>query len=162
MTAAQVAAAIAFLITPTKAKHPESYQRAADNYARAVIAESARTDIPPLILVALVAKESDWRHDAVNPTTGAIGLGQLLVFGADDTITPTGREILAGGWEAYRDQLTDPAVNLFLSARWLRRKLGQCSGAKDPMLCALTRYGGGRTSKRAREILELATKLEGM
>ncbi len=159
-TAAQVAAAIALVITPAKSKHPETYQREADNYARIVVDMAARNDLPPLVLVALVTKESDWRPRAINDKTGAVGLGQLNVLDIDGKVSALGREILAGGFEAHLDQLTDPGTNLFLSARWLRRKLDQCAGAKVPMLCALRRYGGGKTSGRAREILELADRLE--
>jgi soluble lytic murein transglycosylase-like protein len=160
VTPAQVAAAIAIVITPAGGRHHETYQRDAANYARQVIKEAERFNLPPFVLVALVATESHWKPDAVNPKTGAVGLGQLNVFGADDTITPTGREILAGGFEAYRDQLFDPAVNLFLTARWLRKKLDQCHQPGDPMTCALTRYGGHHAPTWARKVLELSMKME--
>ncbi len=158
-TAAQaVAAAIDMVITPAGSKHHETYQRTADNYARQVIKEAERFDLPVFVLVSLVAAESHWDASAVNPKTGAIGLGQLLVFGSDDTITPLGKEILSGGFDAYREQLADPAVNLFLSARWLRRKLDQCRRrAEEPMACALTRYGGHHTTAWALTVLKVAS-----
>lgn len=158
---AQVAAAIALAtLSPGRTHHPEARDREIRDFARITSAEAARFDLPPLVLVALITRESDWRPDAVNPVTGARGLGQLNVFAPDGSISPVGREILSGGWEAYVDQLYDPAVNLFLSARWLRRKLDQCRQKDDPILCAIRRYGGAHTSVRAREILKLAERLE--
>lgn len=155
-----VAAAIALVITPAGSKHQAAHQRDADNYARIAIGEAKRFDLPVFVLVAMVATESRWDADAVNEKTGAIGLGQLLVFDEDGNITPLGKEILAGGWDAYREQLRDPKINAFLSARWLRKKMDQCHRAADQMMCALTRYGGHRTSRWARGVMEMAKNME--
>lgn len=130
-----IAAAILALTAQASGAHriTESHAR---SYARIVVAEADRHDLDPWVLVALVDRESSWKPRAVNETTGAVGLGQILA-------SP---EILAGGFAQFADQLADPAVNLFLTARWLARWRDKCGGNIGR---ALDAYNGQGIKRRA-------------
>lgn len=112
-----VAAAI-LIVTANAAGRSPLTDNAVRDFARIIQAEADRFEIEPLILVALVEKESDWRASAVNATTGATGLLQIVA-------SP---EVLAGGWNQYLAQLQDPRVNLFLGVRRLARFRDLCGG----------------------------------
>lgn len=112
-----VIAAILFVTANTAGK-PTLTEVAARDYARIIQAEADRFEIDPLILVALVDKESDWHAGALNPKTGATGLMQIIA-------SP---EMLAGGFEQFIEQIQDPRVNVFLGARRLNHFRRLCHG----------------------------------
>lgn len=50
----------------------------ATSYAKQVVERAAKVGVDPLLVVALVDHESRWQEGAVNPKSGARGLGQVL------------------------------------------------------------------------------------
>ena len=50
----------------------------ATEWARIVADGAARSEVDPLLVVALVDHESRWTPGATNPKSGALGLGQIL------------------------------------------------------------------------------------
>lgn len=111
-------AAAILAIAINAAGHPTLSEDAARSFARVVDAEAARFEIDPLVLVALISRESDWKADAYNPKTGATGLMQVVA-------SP---EMLAGGFAQFEDQVQDPRVNVFLGTRRLRHFIDRCDG----------------------------------
>lgn len=49
-----------------------------NEYAKIIFDGSIKTDTDPLLIVAMVDHESRWQAGAVNPKSGALGLGQIL------------------------------------------------------------------------------------
>lgn len=117
MTRTIIAAAIA-AVTENAAGHATLTDAALRDYSRTIEAEASRFALDPLVLIALVSRESDWRPHALNADTGATGLMQIVA-------SP---EVLAGGFAQFADQLQDPRVNVFLGARRLRRFIDMCGG----------------------------------
>lgn len=57
---------------------PTMPQTTATVYAKIVVERSAKLGIDPLFVVAVVDRESRWQEWAINPKSGARGLGQVL------------------------------------------------------------------------------------
>lgn len=110
----------------------------------APLVESAASEsrIRPVTLVALMYAESTCGTRLVNRRTGTLGLLQILPSGS------------ANPDHLEADELLDPATNLRLGARHLRRMVNLC-GALGP---ALSIYHGRthcRTDSHARRVLAL-------
>lgn len=95
-------------------------------YAAKVLELSARFDLSPSLIEALVWQESRWRADAVSPA-GARGLAQLMPGTARDLgVDPD-----------------DPYANLEGGARYLREQLDRFDGDVEKALAAYN-AGPGR------------------
>src|SRR2546427_60186 len=90
-------------------------------------AEAARLD--PLLVLALMRQESTFDPEAVSPAA-AYGLMQLII--------PTAEQV--GGTTVTAAELTDPARNIELGTRYLRRLLDRYDG---DVAKALAAYNGG-------------------
>lgn len=92
-----------------------------------MIEETAeRYDVDPLLVTALVSQESAFHTDAVSPV-GAIGLGQLMPYTAEDLgVNPN-----------------DPAENLDGCVRYLAQNLDMWAHTDDPVALALASYNAG-------------------
>ncbi len=102
-------------------------------YAPLVAQLSARYDLSPALIEAVVWQESRWRENAVSPA-GARGLAQLMPGTARDLgVNPD-----------------DPAANLEGGARYLREQLDRFDGDLERALAAYN-AGPGRV-ERARGI----------
>jgi hypothetical protein len=66
-----VAAAISFC-------NPSLSSGVVNEYAKIVFDGSVKTDTDPLLIVAVIDRESRWQFSALNPKSGALGLGQIL------------------------------------------------------------------------------------
>lgn len=100
-------------------------------------------DLPVALLEALAWRESRWRAEAVNPQSGAIGIGQLL---------PATAAFVAG--ELLDDPTLDPADpqdSIRMMARYLRAQIESFSGDRE---LALAAYLQGSTSVRNEGISE--------
>lgn len=97
---------------------------------RAKVAElSARFDLSPSLIEAMVWQESRWRHNAVSPV-GAQGLAQLMPGTARDLgVDPR-----------------DPFANLEGGARYLREQLDRFDGDLEKALAAYN-AGPGRVER---------------
>ena len=97
---------------------------------QAKVAElSARYDLAPALIEALVWQESRWRHGAVSPV-GARGLAQLMPGTARDLgVNPD-----------------DPFANLEGGARYLREQLDRFDGDLEKALAAYN-AGPGRVER---------------
>lgn len=145
MTADVIAAAILTLL-PSSNVGSHRREHEAHCYSLIVKKESERFGVPPLVLVALVSRESSWKARAVNKQSGAVGLGQLMP-GTDTT----------KGFDGY--DLTDPAVNLHLTARRLARFQKLAGGAgQDGIWLAVSGFNGRgvkAVSPFAREVMRI-------
>ncbi len=93
--------------------------------------------LPVALIEALAWRESRWRAEALNPESGAIGIGQLL---------PATAAFVAG--ELLGDPTLDPADaedNIRMMARYLRAQVDQFEGDRE---LALAAYLQGSTSVR--------------
>lgn len=93
--------------------------------------------LPVALIEALAWRESRWRAEALNPESGAIGIGQLL---------PETAAFVAG--ELLNDPTLDPADgedNIRMMARYLRAQVDQFEGDRE---LALAAYLQGSTSVR--------------
>ena len=88
-------------------------------YYAHVLALSARYDLSPVLIEALVWQESRWRSDALSPK-GATGLAQLM--------PETARELGVNP--------ADPFANLEGGARYLRAQLDRFDGNLEKALAA--------------------------
>ncbi len=100
-----------------------------DAYRAKVLELSARFDLSPTLIEALVWQESRWRHRAVSPK-GAQGLAQLM--------PATAREL---GVDP-----SDPFANLEGGARYLRQQIDRFDGDLEKALAAYN-AGPGRVEK---------------
>jgi soluble lytic murein transglycosylase-like protein len=94
--------------------------------ARAVLIESDRHAISPVLLLAVMAVESSFDRHAVS-VAGARGLMQILPAAHP--------QLIAGATD-----LSDPAINVRIGSTILRRYLDESDGDID---AALFRYSGG-------------------
>lgn len=120
----QPAAEEATLAPPTSVPFTEVDVSAGPAQWRARVAElSAKYDISPSLLEAVVWQESRWRPNAVSPV-GALGLAQLMPGTAKDL-----------GVNPF-----DPHANLEGGARYLRQLLDKFNG---DLIKALAAYNAG-------------------
>jgi soluble lytic murein transglycosylase-like protein len=91
--------------------------------------EARRHLIHPVLLVMVVAAESNCKANRVNKRSGAVGLGQILPKGSANRgdYTPL--------------QLRDPDLNLYLTARHIAWCLTLCG---DNALAAVAVYNGSK------------------
>ncbi|HIE09582.1 MAG TPA: lytic transglycosylase domain-containing protein [Armatimonadetes bacterium] len=106
--------------------------------ARALLDAAERHSVPPLLLCALVSKESGFNPNAFSPS-GAIGLGQLKpgtarLLGVDDP------------WDIRK--------NLLATAEYLRWMLDEFEGRKEWVSLALAAYHLGLRGARREGALE--------
>lgn len=83
-------------------------------------------EVDPLLVTALVSQESAFDAEATSPV-GAIGLGQLMPFTADDL-----------GVDPY-----DPAENLEGAVKYLAQNLDLWADSSNPVALALASYNAG-------------------
>jgi soluble lytic murein transglycosylase-like protein len=119
-----------------------------ETYRAKVLELSARFDLSPTLIEALVWQESRWRHGAVSPK-GAQGLAQLM--------PGTAREL---GVDP-----SDPFANLEGGARYLRQQIDRFDGDLEKALAAYN-AGPGRVEKaggipRIRETQEYVAAIMG-
>lgn len=119
-----------------------------DAYRAKVLELSARFDLSPTLIEALVWQESRWRQGAVSPK-GAQGLAQLM--------PGTAREL---GVDP-----SDPFANLEGGARYLRQQIDRFDGDLEKALAAYN-AGPGRVEKaggvpRIRETQEYVAAIMG-
>ena len=109
---------------------PDSNDDGVPHVYRAKVAElSAKYDLSPSLIEAMVWQESRWRHDAVSPV-GAQGLTQLMPGTARDLgVDPR-----------------DPFANLEGGARYLREQLDRFDGDLEKALAAYN-AGPGRVER---------------
>jgi hypothetical protein len=103
--------------------------------------------LTPLLLGALVSSESGCHVYATSKSGKDLGLGQLRVGGS-----------AAYGWP--RKYLFDPEVNLFLTAKHLRRWLDKCSGYVPGALSGYRGLRGCKDSKGSQRVLRLVRQAE--
>jgi hypothetical protein len=112
-----------------------------------VTAASAKSGIPKPVLVGLYKHESDFNPAAVNATSGASGLGQVLMSTA---LKPGyGLPPLADNEDAAKQALLDPAKNVDFSSQYLAARGKDLFGDKwnpndeTQIKAALNAYGDG-------------------
>jgi soluble lytic murein transglycosylase-like protein len=101
-------------------------QKEARTLAKLIEKTAERHDVDPLLVTALVSQESAFDADAESPV-GAIGLGQLMPFTADEL-----------GVDPY-----DPADNLEGAVKYLAQNLDTWAHTGDPVSLALASYNAG-------------------
>ncbi|MFM0625116.1 lytic transglycosylase domain-containing protein [Paraburkholderia xenovorans] len=106
--------------------------------ARAVLIESDRHAISPVLLLAVMAVESSFDRHAVS-VAGARGLMQILPAAHP--------QLIAGATD-----LSDPAINVRIGSTILRRYLDESDGDID---AALFRYSGGGRGYARRVVLNM-------
>ena len=94
-------------------------------------------DLPVALLEALAWRESRWRAEALNPESGAIGIGQLL----PETAAFVAGELLG---DPTLDPV-DPQDNIRMMARYVRAQVESFDGDRR---LALAAYLQGSTSVR--------------
>ena len=142
-------AALLFLVAPARG------QSASDSLAvlcptrqalaPLVEAAAAKHHVQPVVLVAMMRVESTCDPAAVNRRTSSVGLLQIKLDGSanPDGLSP--------------DELSDPAVNLDLGARHLRKLVRMCG----TLAGGLSVYHGkrrcdeGKTDGYARRVMSL-------
>lgn len=107
-----------------------------------ITAEAARSGEESALLHAIVEHESHGNPNAVNPTSGAAGLGQIM-----PSTRPACRGELrdSAGCAEEKQRLLDPAYNLRLVAAGLRqwRQLCKVKTGRTPTVAGLLiGYGG--------------------
>lgn len=108
--------------------------------AKAIIAESRRHNIDPMLILAIIKVESGFRPVAVSPR-GAVGLMQILPFVARALAEEL--ELTSG---AVDPNLYDPALNLRLGVHYLM----QLKNTFRDMRLALVAYNRGPSDVRKR------------
>lgn len=125
----------------TKYKKPEEKVR---QIVYSATAEASAFGISPLLILAMVEKESGLRHDIVN-RYGAVGLMQV--------VPRYHKEKLAG---RPVSSLKNPKVNLEVGTLVLKEYLDKEGGNLDK---ALKQYSGGSTSYK-KVVMSLKSQLE--
>lgn len=113
--------------------------RQRSGYLDLIHASAQEFQIEPAFISAIIARESSYRKDAMAPSTGALGLMQLL----DNT----------GEWVAMRlgvpdyhyDRLREPALNIRFGTWYLNYLSAQFAG--DPVMVAAAYHAGPNNVK---------------
>lgn len=66
------------------------------NYAKLVNESAKRSNIPSLLLVAIVEHESHWNPYVVNPNSSACGLGQVIPYNGKCYLEPRMNLLVSG------------------------------------------------------------------
>lgn len=103
--------------------------------ADAVYEESLRAEIDPLLVAAIVARESSFQSRAVSQA-GAVGLMQIRPFVAEDVAASHALD-----WSGV-EMLHDPAINVRLGISYYKQLLDRFDGNER---IALTAYNVGPT-----------------
>lgn len=104
--------------------HPTRW-RWASKWARLIDKISTAEGEDALLVSALVYSESGFDPEKINPTTGAVGLMQVMPGSADQVLL---------GWRRARsnsvpvEKILDPATNLRVGIRILKRYKQLCDG----------------------------------
>ena len=107
--------------------NPQLQQGQSLTLARSVIANAARTNLDPRLIMALVTVESSWRPGALSPA-GARGLAQLM--------PRTAKNLGVDAW--------NPTQNLRGAANYIRSLLNRFAGRGDnTMRYAIGAYNAG-------------------
>lgn len=96
---------------------------------KAAFREGARHEISPLLILAVIEKESSFRHEVVN-SYGAVGLMQVVPRWHPDKLTPG---------EGPTAQLLKPEVNVKVGTKVLAEYLAE---KKGDLPAALKKYSG--------------------
>jgi hypothetical protein len=122
---------------------PGMPQEQRERYARVLVEEGREQGIDPLTVVALVHNESKWISSAINQSSGALGLGQVLPqFRPQCRVAPESEACLA-----EKAALLDGVHNLRVATRaagaW-RRSCRAKLGRVTTEAAWLVGYGGFR------------------
>lgn len=109
-----------------------------EHFAAVVYYEAQALDLDPLMVAAIIARESSFRPRVVS-SAGAVGLMQLRPFVAQDVAARTGVD-----WSGV-ETLHRPDLNVRLGARYFRELIDRFEG--DTRL-ALAAYNRGPTRLR--------------
>jgi soluble lytic murein transglycosylase len=94
-----------------------------------IVAESAKNNLDPYLVAALIRQESEFNPSAISPAN-AYGLMQLLPAVGKSMAREEGIK----HFETF--QLLDPATNIRLGTRYLRQTLNKFGGVKEYALAA--------------------------
>jgi soluble lytic murein transglycosylase len=98
-------------------------------YWQTIKAESAKNNLDPYLVAALIRQESEFNPSAISPAN-AYGLMQLLPAVGKSMARQEGLE----HFQTF--QLFDPAINIRLGTRYLRRTLDKFGGVTEYALAA--------------------------
>jgi soluble lytic murein transglycosylase len=98
-------------------------------YWQTIKAESAKNNLDPYLVAALIRQESEFNPSAISPAN-AYGLMQLLPAVGKSMAHQEGLE----HFQTF--QLFDPAINIRLGTRYLRRTLDKFGGVTEYALAA--------------------------
>jgi soluble lytic murein transglycosylase len=98
-------------------------------YWETIKAESAKNSLDPYLVASLIRQESEFNPSAVSPAS-AYGLMQLL----PSVGKSLAREEGMSGFQTF--QLLDPATNIRLGTRYLRKTLDHFGGVTEYALAA--------------------------
>lgn len=114
------------IVNTIQSYNQEISRKDANELGNLIEKTAGRYDVDPLLVTALVSQESAFYTDAVSPV-GAIGLGQLMPYTADDLgVDPS-----------------IPAENLDGCVRYLAQNLDAWAHTDDPIGLALASYNAG-------------------
>lgn len=116
--------------------------------------EGARYNVPPLLILAIIEKESSFRHDVVN-YYGATGLMQVVPSFHMDKVSKVTDTTLKDSSEAVV-KLTEPTVNIKVGTAILADYI---RGSKGNLSAALARYSGKATNYEPK-VAKFRMKLE--
>ncbi|MCC5610598.1 lytic transglycosylase domain-containing protein [Nostoc sp. CHAB 5834] len=103
--------------------------------------EGARYNVPPLLILAIIEKESSFRHDVVN-YYGATGLMQVVPRFHMDKVSKLTAGAVRNKSEAV-EKLTEPTVNIKVGTAILADYI---RGNNGNISAALARYSGKATN----------------
>jgi soluble lytic murein transglycosylase len=98
-------------------------------YWETIQAESAKNDLDPYLVASLIRQESEFNPSAIS-RANALGLMQLL----PSVGKQMAREEGMGQFQSF--QLLDPATNIRLGTRYLRKTLNKFGGVTEYALAA--------------------------
>jgi soluble lytic murein transglycosylase len=109
-----------------------------DSYDDTIATVSARHDVDPLLVKAVIWQESRFHDDKLGGH-GERGLMQVTEPAAEDWVKATGVETFVP------QDLLDPKTNIEVGTWYLARALRHWSGQEDPLPFALGEYNAGRS-----------------